>query len=508
MTRYVLALDLGSTTARAALVDPDGRIVSEARDDVVPLFPRPGWVELDPVALWKAQLGAVHRALAGIGATAADVDAIGITSHRETAFAWDRRTGEPVHNAIMWMSKQTDDIVRRWSAAGLDPQVRERTGLNNDSFFTAPKLAWFAENVDGFAGRAARGELAVGTVDTWLLWNLTGGRSHLTDHTQASRTALFNLDRLDWDDELLAACGVDPGLLPQARPSDALFGEVDPRLLGGDPGPPIPVTAILADQQAGMFGQACFSPGAAKNTFGTAGVLTVNCGDRPVLMDGLTSSVGWTVGGRTVYEAEGVVFSCGQTLQWLRDRLGLFAATDDIATLATSVPDNNGVYLVPAFSGMCAPHWERNARASIVGLTLDCGAAHVVRAGVEAMAYQTRDNVDALVAGGVAVSELKVDGGATGNDLLCQFQADILGIPVVRPDQLERTVLGVAYLAGAGAGRWRVPDDIDSSWTVDRVFDPEMDESTRADLYGGWQDAVRYVRAAAAPSHRDERTPR
>lgn len=496
--RYVLALDLGSTSARAVLVDPDGTIVSEARNPVEMLHPRPGWVELDPVALWNAQLDAIHRALATVGATAADVAAIGITTHRETAFAWDRRTGTPVHDAIMWMSKQTDAIVRRWSAAGLDPEVRARTGLNNDSYFTAPKLAWFMENVDGVATAARRGDVAAGTVDTWLLWNLTGGRSHLTDHSQAARTALLNHTDLDWDPVLLTACDVPREILPDLLGSDGPFGEVDPRLLGGDAGPGIPVTAILADQQAGLFGQACFAPGSAKNTYGTAGVLTANCGPQPVLLDGLTSSVAWTVGGETVFEAEGVVFSCGQTLQWLRDRLGLFHSSDEIEPMAASVPDNGGVYLVPAFAGLCAPHWDREARASIVGLTLEHGAAHVVRAGLEAMAYQTRDNVEALVAGGVPVPELRVDGGATANDLLCQFQADLCGIPVVRPVQLERTALGVAYLAGAGVGRWRLPDDVTSSWIVDRVFEPEIADTMRAALYDGWCSAVRHVRAAAA----------
>ena len=496
--RYVLALDLGSTSARAVLVDADARIVDDARNPVEIRHARPGWAELDPVALWDAQLDAIHRVLAQSGATAADVAAIGITTHRESAFAWDRATGTPVHDGIMWMSQQTDHIVRRWSAAGLDPEVRARTGLNNDSYFTAPKLAWYVENVDGFAERAGRGEIAVGTVDTWLLWNLTAGRAHKSDHSEASRTALFNLEELAWDAELCAACGIPQEILPEAVPSDALFGEVDPRLLGGDAGPGIPVTAVLADQQSGMFGQACFAPGSAKNTYGTAGVLTANCGDAPVLMDGLTSSVAWTVGGSTVFESEGVVFSCGQTLQWLRDRLGLFSSSDDIERLARSVPDNGGVYLVPAFAGLCAPHWDREARASIVGLRLEHGAAHVVRAGLEAMAYQTRDNVDALVAAGVEVPELRVDGGATRNDLLCQFQADLLGIPVARPDELERTALGVALLAGAGVGRWTVPGDVERSWRLDRVFEPRMDEETSAALYDGWRSAVRHVRAAAA----------
>ena len=496
--RYVMALDLGSTSARAVLVDEDARIVDDARNDVKIKHANPGWAELDPVALWNAQLDAIHRVLAQSGATPADIAAIGVTTHRESAFAWDRGTGEPVHDGVMWMSKQTDDIVRRWSAAGLDPEVRRRTGLNNDSYFTAPKLAWYMENVDGFADKARRGDVAAGTVDTWLLWNLTGGRSHVSDHSEASRTALFNLDSLSWDADLCRECDIPVEILPDAVPSDAHFGDVDPKLLGGDAGPGIPVMAVLADQQSGMFGQACFARNSAKNTYGTAGVLTANCGDAPVLLEGLTSSVAWTVGGSTVFESEGVVFSCGQTLQWLRDKLGLFSSSDEIEQLARSVPDNGGVYLVPAFAGLCAPHWDREARASVVGLRLEHDRAHVVRAGLEAMAYQTRDNVDALVAGGVEVPELRVDGGATRNDLLCQFQADLLGIPVARPDELERTALGVALLAGAGVGRWRVPDDVEAAWRLDRVFEPQMDEATRDELYDGWESAVRHVRAAAA----------
>lgn len=488
---YVLALDEGSTSARAVLVDLDGRIVAEARHALVPLFPRPRWVELDPVALWEAQLRSIREVMDKVGATTNDLAAVGITTHRETCLVWDRRTGEPVHHALMWMSKQTDAIVDRWRAAGLDAEIRERTGLFNDSFFSAAKLAWIAENVPGVRLRAERGELAAGTVDTWLLWNLTGGRSHLTDHGEASRTALFNLADLTWDDDLCSACGIPPELLPAAVPSDAAFGQLSPDL--GLPGSAeVPITAIMADQQAGMFGHACFESGAAKNTFGTAGVLTANCGPKPQVMEGLTASVGWTVGGTTDYEAEGVVFHSGQTLQWLRDRLGVLRDGDDIEEVAGRAQDNGGVYVVPAFAGLCAPYWNREVRASIVGLTLESGAEHVVRAAVEAMAYQTRDNVDALVAGGIPVPELKVDGGAARSNLLCQFQADILGIPVVRPTELERTALGVAHAAGMGAGLWR-QEDLAARWTTDRVFEPEMGDDEREQLHRGWLEAVHSV---------------
>ena len=490
--RYVMALDEGSTSARTVLVDLDGRIVAEARAPVVPTFPRPRWVEFDPVALWRSQLGTMREAMAKAGAVTDDIAAIGITTHRESAMAWDRATGEPIHPAVMWMSKQTDPIVERWQAAGLGEEIRRRTGVFNDSYFSAGKLAWLMEEVPDARRRATAGELAAGTVDTWLLWQLTGGRSHLTDHSEASRTALFNLETLAWDEDLCAACGVPTELLPPVLASDGHFGEALPSDLGLPGTAPVPITAIMADQQSGMFGQACFEEGAAKNTFGTAGVLTVNSGARPAILDGLTASVGWTVGGTTDYEVEGVVFHCGQTLQWMRERLHVLGPDDSIDAIVASVPDTGGVYVVPAFAGMCAPHWAREAHAGIVGITLETEAAHVVRAGVEAMAYQTRDNVDVLVASGTSVPALKVDGGAARSDLLCQFQADILGIPVLRPTELERTALGVAHLAGMGVGLWK-QQDLADGWELDREFEPSIPESRRAELYAGWEDAVRQV---------------
>ncbi|HET9826991.1 MAG TPA: glycerol kinase GlpK [Nocardioidaceae bacterium] len=490
--RYVVALDEGSTSARAVLVDLDGEIVAEARNPVVPLFPRPRWVELDPIALWEAQRRSLEEAMSKVGAVTDDLAAIGITTHRETCLVWDRRTGEPVHPALMWMSKQTDPVVARWHLDGLDREFRARTGLFNDSFFSAAKLAWIMENVPGVLERAEAGELAAGTVDTWLLWQLTGGRAHLTDHSEASRTALFSLERLTWDEELCKACGVPPQILAPARASDAQFGEMRPGDVGLPGSAAVPVTAVMADQQAGMFGQACFEEGSAKNTFGTTGVLTANSGERSKVLHGLTASVGWTVAGTTAYEIEGVVFHAGQTLQWMRERLGVLGPDADVEQVALSVPDTGGVYVVPAFAGMSAPYWERDAHASIVGLTLESGAEHVVRAGVEAMAYQTRDNVEVLVAGGTPVPELKVDGGAARSNLLCQFQADVLGVPVRRPAELERTALGVAHVAGMTVGLWK-QGDLSDRWVVDRVFEPEMPEARREELYAGWQHAVRTV---------------
>ena len=498
MSRHLsVALDLGSTSARAVLVDGTGEVVAQASRPTEPLFPRRGWVELDPGHLWRGLRDSLAEALTNAAARTDDIAGAGVTTSRETCLVWDRATGEPVYPAIMWMSKQTDAIVDRWRSQGLDEKFRTRTGLFNDSFFSAAKLTWILENVEGVRSRAEAGELAAGTLDTWLVWNLTGGRSHATDPSEASRTALFCLADLAWDDTLCEAAGVPQALLPQALHSDGFFGEVLPAEVGLPGDAPFPVTAVMGDQMAGMFGQGCVATGSVKNTFGTAGVLTANTGDRPVILDGLTASVGWTLGGVTAYEAEGVVFHSGQTLHWMREKLGVLGPHERSEDVASRVADNGGVYVVPAFTGICAPHWVRDASASIVGLTLESTGAHVVRAGLEAMAYQTRDNVEAFRAGGFAVPELRIDGGATTNDLLCQFQADILGIPVLRPRQLEQTAIGIAHVAGVAGGLWEL-DELAARWQADRVFEPTMPEDQREELYAGWQAAVRTVTGATA----------
>lgn len=494
--RYVLALDEGSSSARSVLVDLDQAIVHEARSPVAWVRSRPGWVELDPVQLWETQLGTVQRVLADAGAGPGDVVACAVTSHRETIVMWDRRTGEPVHNALVWISSQTDDIVARWQAAGYDELFRRRTGLRNDSFFSAAKVVWLLEQVPGARARAEAGDLVCGTIDSWLVWNLTAGRSHLTDHSCASRTALFNLESLSWDEQLCELLGVPTSLLPTALPSDAYFGDVDEGVLGGG----VPIRAVLADQQASMYGQACFEPGSAKNTFGTAGVLTVNSGKAPLLVDGLTSSVGWSAAGRTAYELEGVVFHSGQTLQWLRHCLGLLRPDDDVEALAASVPDAGGVYLVPGFGGLCAPWWDRRATAACHGMTLETTKAHVVRAAVESMAYQTVDVVAALEHGGLPVTDLKVDGGGARNDLLCQLLADLTGLQILRPTELERTALGVALMAGSAAGLWQGPADVTAGWVLDRAFDPQLDADRRSELHAGWLDAVRRTLSTISPA--------
>jgi len=483
---FVLALDEGSSSCRTILIDASGTMHGEQRENVVWEYPRPGWAELDPVRLWRDQWATLERCLSSQGVTGKDLAAVSITTHRETAMLWDRATGEPVHNAVVWISKQTDEIVKRWSAQGLDDEFRQRTGVFNDSYFSAGKIVWLLENVPGLRRRAEAGEIAFGTPDTWLLWNLTGGRSHLTDHSCASRTALFNLESMAWDEQLCQTLGIPTAILPQAIASDGDFGLTAAEVVGAE----VPVRGVLADQQAGLFGQACFQPGSAKNTFGTAGVLVVNSGEKVQLVDGLTSSVGWTVGGVTDYELEGVVFHSGQTLSWMKDNLRLFESNDEIEYLARLVPDSGGVYVVPAFGGMCAPHWDREARAAVIGLTLESAAAHVVRAGLDSMAFQTADIIDSLEAGGLPIETLKVDGGAARSDLLCQLTADLSGKVIQRPTSLERTALGVAFVAGLRVGIWDSLADLEATWSCEREFTPQIDAATREERHAGWRDAL------------------
>ena len=492
--KWILALDEGSSSARAVLFDTTGVAVADASEPIVPLFPKPGWVELDPEHMWSTLHNSILKAMAKVGAEAKDIAAIGITSHRETTVMWNRKTGEPVHNAVMWMSKQTDPIVSRWSEQGLDPLFRDITGVRNDSYFSAGKIAWLLDNVEGARAAAEEGDLAIGTPDTWLLWKLTGGTSHKTDKSAASRTALLNVTTGRWDESLLDALKIPPRLLPQLMDSNGHFGDVAEGILPGRSDGPVPIRAVLGDQQAGLFGQACIERGMAKNTFGTAGVLTVNVGHSPLVIDGMSTSVAWQFNGQLTCEAEGVVFHSGQTMQWLRDRLGLFSDAADTARIAASVPTNGGVYFVPAFAGLCDPYWDRDVRAAIVGLRLDTDKAHIVRAGLESMAYQTWANVDALMRGGLDMPSLRVDGAAVANDWLCQFQADILGIPVERPIGIERTAQGVAHIAGSTVGLWSL-NDISDTWKIDRVFEPTIPDDQAEALRQGWRDAVAAARS-------------
>ena len=482
--RHILVIDAGSSSVRSLIVDDSGTIVGEGRQQVVWKHRQPGWAELDPTVLWRLTRQTILDAVIDAGVSVSQIAAAGITSHRETIMIWDKQTGEPVHDALVWISNQTDDIIERWNEQGLASEFKSRTGLHNDSFFSAGKIAWLLENVDGLKSKIASGKCIAGTVDTWLSWNLNGRTVHATDPSCASRTALFNIHNLTWDLELLGKLGIPANIFPQVLGSDGDFGNVDRAILDAD----IPIRAIMADQQSGMFGQACFAENSLKNTFGTAGVLTVNVGNSPKEVNGLTTSVAWDVQNSVQYEVEGVVFHSGQTIQWLRDNLGVYAPANRIDEIVKSVSNNGGVYLVPALGGLAAPYWDRKARASIQGLSLDTSAAHLVRAAVEAMAFQTLDIVEKL--SDFNVDSFKVDGGAASSNFLCQFLADITGLQIQRPYELERTALGTAYVAGLSVGIWNSLEEISSSWTAERIFEPVLKDSERQQLVSQWKEAV------------------
>lgn len=482
----VLAVDSGSSSIRTVVAALPDRILADAREPVPWKHPRTGWVELDPAALWTSVRRTVTGALANAGVDDHDIAAVAITSHRETVVMWDARTGEPVHDAVVWISKQTDDIVQAWEESGLGAEFAPRTGLRNDSFFSAGKLSWLLDNVPDARRRAEAGEIIAGTIDSWLLWNLTGGEVHATDPSCASRTALFNLEQGVWDDELCGMLGIPVRILPEVRPSDGHFGRVRADLLPSRP----PIRGVVADQQASMFGQACFGDGAVKHTLGTAGVLTVTTGTSPRHFAGLTSSVAWQVQDATVFEAEGVVFHSGQTLQVMREKWQLPIPPSEIDRLAGAVPDTGGVYLVPAFGGMAAPWWDRTARASMHGITLDTTVEHLVRAAVESMALQVVDIVEALRATGMGVTQMKVDGGGASSGLLCQMLADLTRTEVLRPRELERTSLGAALIAGIGIGALAGPDDVARAWEAADVFAPAIPIGDRDLVYSGWQAAL------------------
>jgi len=482
--RYLLVIDAGSSSVRTLVVDDSATIVGQGRAQVAWKHRNPGWAELDPIALWKATRQTILDAVIDSGVPVAQIAAAGITSHRETIMIWDKTTGEPVHDALVWISNQTDEIIEGWNRKGLNQEFKKRTGLHNDSFFSAGKVAWLLENVDGLKAKINSGRYIAGTVDTWLSWNLNGRTVHATDPSCASRTALFNIHTLKWDSELLGMLDIPEVIFPKILDSDGDFGNVDRTILDAD----IPIRAVLADQQSGMFGQACFSKNSIKNTFGTAGVLTVNVGDTPREVEGLTGSVAWKVQGQIKYEVEGVVFHSGQTIQWLRENLGVYAPANRIDEIVKSVSDNGGVYLVPALGGLAAPHWDRKARASIQGLSLDTSAAHLVRAAVEAMAFQTLDIIEKL--DDFAADSFKVDGGAASSNFLCQFLADITGLQVHRPFELERTALGTAFVAGLGVGIWNSLEEIDSSWIAERIFEPVLKDSQREKIVSEWKEAV------------------
>jgi glycerol kinase len=486
--KYVLALDQGTTSSRALLFDHEGRAAAAAQQELPQIYPQPGHLEHDPEAIWGTQLACARAALARAGVGPEAVAALGITNQRETTLVWERATGKPVANAIVWQSRVSAGICDRLKAEGQEELFRRKTGLVLDAYFSGTKIKHLLDTVPGLRSRAEAGEVLFGTVDSFLLWRLTGGRVHATDVSNASRTLLFDIHTLDWDDELLRALGVPRRMLPEVRSSSEVLGETDASWLGA----PVPVAGMAGDQQAATFGQACFQPGSAKNTYGTGCFLLLNTGDRPVASrNGLLTTVGWKRGREVTYCLEGSVFIAGAVVQWLRDGLKAISASPEVERLAGSVPDSGGVFFVPAFVGLGAPYWDPYARGTLIGLTRDTTIAHVARAAVESMAYQTRDVLEAMQRdAGIALGELRVDGGAARNDALLQFQADLLAVPVQRPVVSETTALGAAYLAGLAVGYWEDAPDVARHWALDREFLPGPGASVREALYGRWQKAV------------------
>jgi glycerol kinase len=496
MPNYVLALDQGTTSSRAILFDRAGSVVSVGQQEFPQIFPQAGWVEHNPEDIWNSQLYCAREALSKANVKADHVAAIGITNQRETTLVWDRGSGQPVYNAIVWQCRRTAPMCEKLKKEKFDRVIRKKTGLVTDAYFSGTKVAWILDNVSGVRARAKSGELAFGTVDTWLIYNLSGrsgaGKAHVTDVSNASRTMLYDIRKQKWDDEILKKLRVPASMLPEVKSSSEVYAETDPDLLGA----PIPIAGIAGDQQAALFGQACFRPGMMKNTYGTGCFLLMNTGPKAnASKTGLLTTVAWRANGRTEYALEGSVFVAGAAVQWLRDGLNVIGNAAETEALATSVADNHGVYFVPAFVGLGAPYWDADARGAVVGLTRGATRAHVARAAIEAMAYQTRDVVECMQKdSGIKARELRIDGGATRNDFLCQFQADILGIPVVRPVITETTALGAAYLAGLAVGFWKNEKEISAQWQEEKCFEPKMKRSERERLYEGWQKAVNRVR--------------
>ena len=489
--QYVLALDQGTTSSRAILFDHDGNIHAMAQREFGQHFPQPGWVEHDAGEIWQCQIGVAVEALQKANISARQVAAIGITNQRETTVLWDRITGAPLYHAIVWQDRRTAPLCEQLRAAGHEDMFTARTGLMLDPYFSGTKLRWLLDNVPGARERAERGELAFGTIDTWLVWNLSGGRLHITDTSNASRTLLCNIHSGDWDDDLLALLDIPRSVLPQIRDSSAVYGEAEAHWLGAA----IPIAGIAGDQQAATFGQACLAPGMAKNTYGTGCFMLMNTGQQAIpSAHRLLTAVLWQFGGRATYALEGSVFMGGAIVQWLRDGLGIITSSNEVEPLAASVPDTGGVTLVPAFAGLGAPWWSPGARAALSGLTRGTTRAHIARAALEAIALQSADLLTAMGRDStVPLAELRVDGGAARNNLLMQLQADLLGVPVVRPRVTETTALGAAYLAGLAVGYWQTPEEVMANWQLDRRFEPSISDSLRRERLDLWQQAVRKV---------------
>jgi glycerol kinase len=494
---FILALDQGTTSSRAIVFDRAGRIRAVAQKEFEQIFPRPGWVEHDPDEIWSSQAGVAAEAVTRARLTPDDIAAVGITNQRETAIVWNRRTGEPIHNAIVWQDRRTAALCDRLKHEGHEPVIRRKTGLLIDSYFSGTKVRWILDHVDGAREAAKRGELCFGTVDSWLIWKMTGGAQHLTDATNASRTLLYDIHKGDWDDELLGILDVPRSMLPEVRSSSEVYAHTAGNIFARS----IPIAGIAGDQQAALFGQRCTARGMVKNTYGTGSFMLLNTGTEAVASEhNLVTTVAWKIGDRTEYALEGSVFITGAVVQWLRDGLQIIRSSSDVEALAASVPDNGGVYLVPAFAGLGAPHWDPYARGTIVGITRGTGMGHIARAALEGIAYQVADVLEAMQAdSGIEIRELRVDGGAAANDLLLQFQADILGVPVVRPRVFETTALGAAYLAGLAVGYWSDQDEISEQWEQDRAFEPAMTRDAAAGLRDGWHRALNRARGWENP---------
>lgn len=488
MSKYILALDQGTTSSRAIIFGNDGKIVSVAQKEFTQIYPKAGWVEHDPMEIWGTQSGVAREAMDKIGIGADDIAAIGITNQRETTVVWERSTGKPIYNAIVWQCRRTAPICDELKAKGLAETIRNKTGLVVDAYFSGTKVKWILDNVEGARERAKNGELCFGNIDTWLIWNLTKGKVHVTDYSNASRTMLFNIHELAWDKEILEELDIPEAMLPEAKASSFVYGETDKEIFGAE----IPIAGAAGDQQAALFGQACYKPGMAKNTYGTGCFMLMNTGEKAVTSsNGLLTTIAWGLNGKVEYALEGSIFIAGASVQWLRDELKIIDNAAASEEMAAAVVDTNGVYVVPAFVGLGAPYWDMYARGSILGLTRGANRNHIVRATLESIAYQTRDVLEAMQEDSkINLQALKVDGGAVANNFLMQFQADILGVPIYRPEVTETTALGAAYLAGLAVGFWDSKDEIAEKWNVDRVFEPVMDSSLRDKKYTGWKKAV------------------
>lgn len=491
MAKYVMALDAGTTSNRCILFNEKGQMCSVAQREFKQIFPKPGWVEHDANEIWASQLGVAVEAMNMIDASAADIAAIGITNQRETTILWDKNTGEPVYNAIVWQCRRTSEYCDSLKEQGLTEKFRRKTGLVIDAYFSATKIKWILDNVPGARERAEKGELLFGTVETWLIWKLTKGKAHVTDYSNAARTMLFNINTLEWDDEILQILDIPKAILPETMPSSCVYGMADPAFLGGE----IPISGAAGDQQAALFGQTCFQAGDAKSTYGTGCFLLMNTGDKLVFSEnGLITTIAWGLNGKVTYALEGSVFVAGAAIQWLRDEMRIIDSAEDSEYMAKKVKDTNGCYVVPAFTGLGAPYWDQYARGTIVGITRGVNKCHIIRATLESLAYQVNDVLVAMKAdSGIALSSLKVDGGASANNFLMQTQADIINVPVNRPQCVETTAMGAAYLAGLAVGYWKDLEDIKNNWMVDRTFVPVLEEKTRTERIQGWKKAVKYA---------------